>query len=59
LQVAPPSAPRDDPQSFADGNLVWLPHGLTRDITAGKDGLSYMTIHRRRPGMQIRTRPGP
>jgi quercetin dioxygenase-like cupin family protein len=48
----------DGPQSLADGNLVWLPHGSTRDITAGTDGLSYLTVHRRRPGMQIRNRPG-
>ena len=48
----------DGPRPLADGNLVWLPHGSTRNITAGKDGLSYLTVHRRRPGLQIRTRPG-
>lgn len=47
----------DDLQSVAEGNLVWLPHGSTRNITAGADGLSYLTVHRRRPGLQIKTRP--
>ena len=40
--------------SLADGALLWLPHGSTRSITAGPDGLTYLTVHRRRPGMQIR-----
>jgi hypothetical protein len=47
----------DDPRPLADGNLVWLPRGSTRNITAGQDGLSYLTVHRRRPGLQITTRP--
>lgn len=45
-------------QAFADGNVVWLPCGSTRNITAGHNGLSYLTIHRRRPGLQIRKRSG-
>ena len=49
----------DGPKSLADGNLVWLPRGSTRSIAAGKDGLSYLTVHRRRPGLQIRPRLGP
>lgn len=44
-------------QALGDGNVVWLPHGSTRDITAGKDGLSYLTVHRRRAGLQIKKRP--
>lgn len=36
------------------GALVWLPHGSTRGLAAGTEGLSYLTTHRRRPGMQIR-----
>lgn len=47
-----------DPQSLAPGSLVWLPHGSARGLTAGSSGLSYVTVHRRRPGMQIGTRPG-
>jgi quercetin dioxygenase-like cupin family protein len=48
----------DGEQTLADGNVVWLPRGSTRNITAGTTGLSYLTIHRRRPGLQIRNRPG-
>lgn len=44
-------------QPLAPGLLLWLPHGSTRDLAAGPDGLAYLTVHRRRPGMQIR--PGP
>jgi quercetin dioxygenase-like cupin family protein len=45
-------------QVLADGNVVWLPRGSTRNITAGMNGLSYLTVHRRRPGLQIRKGPG-
>lgn len=38
------------------GELLWLPRGSTRRLVAGDRGLSYLTVHRRRPGMQI-TRP--
>jgi quercetin dioxygenase-like cupin family protein len=44
-------------QALADGNIAWLPCGSTRNITAGNSGLSYLTIHRRRPGLQISRRP--
>jgi quercetin dioxygenase-like cupin family protein len=37
------------------GELVWLPRGSTRSLTAGADGLAYLTVHQRRPGMQIRS----
>jgi quercetin dioxygenase-like cupin family protein len=46
----------DGPQHLATGALTWLPRGSTRSLTAGTDGLSYLTVHRRRPGMQIRSR---
>ncbi|GAA2611447.1 cupin domain-containing protein [Streptomyces violaceus] len=48
--------PAADPQPLAPGSLVWLPHGSERSLVAGSRGLSYVTVHRRRPGMQIRTR---
>lgn len=48
----------DGDQVLADGNIVWLPRSTTRNITAGKNGLSYLTVHRRRPGLQIGKRPG-
>jgi quercetin dioxygenase-like cupin family protein len=44
-------------QSIAQGNLVWLSRGSTRNLTAGPEGLSYLTVHRRRPGLQIKQRP--
>ncbi len=40
--------------ALAPGELVWLPHGSTRSLTAGTYGLAYVTVHRRRPGLQIR-----
>jgi quercetin dioxygenase-like cupin family protein len=46
-------------QQLTAGSLYWLPHGSTRAVTAGEDGLAYLTVHRRRPGMQIRSRPQP
>lgn len=42
------------PQNLAAGMLLWLPHGSSRSLTADQDGLSYLTVHQRRPGMQIR-----
>lgn len=47
----------DEPRPLAAGALVWLPRGSTRDIGAGGDGLDYLTVHTRRPGMRIRPRP--
>lgn len=44
-------------QHLSQGALLWLPHGSTRSITAGDDGLVYLTVHQRRPGMRIRERP--
>ncbi|MDQ0687384.1 quercetin dioxygenase-like cupin family protein [Streptomyces achromogenes] len=47
----------DRNEPLTGGALFWLPHGSTRRITASADGVSYLTVHRRRPGMQIRPRP--
>lgn len=41
---------------LAGGALCFLPHGSTRRLLAGADGLTYLTVHRRRMGMQIRPR---
>ncbi|MEU5598028.1 AraC family ligand binding domain-containing protein [Streptomyces sp. NPDC020298] len=41
-------------QHLGTGSMAWLPHGSTRGLVAGAAGLSYLTVHRRRPGMQIR-----
>ncbi|MEH0421206.1 cupin domain-containing protein [Streptomyces sp. B21-083] len=46
----------DGQQPLSEGVLMWLPHGSTRSLTAGPGGLAYLTVHRRRPGMQIRHR---
>ena len=51
------AGPQDEPQSLNTGTLLWLPHGSTRSITAGDDGLAYLTVHRRRPGLQIGQAP--
>ncbi|MCQ4196508.1 hypothetical protein M4J08_000877 [Streptomyces parvulus] len=47
------------------GVLTWLPHGSARGVVAGPDGVTYLTVHRRRPGMRVqpsgaadRLRPG-
>ncbi|MGW4276603.1 cupin domain-containing protein [Streptomyces seoulensis] len=48
----------DEPRCLTEGATVWLPHGSTRSIAAGADGLSYLTVHRRRPGMRIRPHGG-
>lgn len=44
----------DGPHSLAAGSLLWLPHGCRRSLAADDAGLSYLTVHQRRPGMQIR-----
>lgn len=49
-------APGGD-QAIAEGNIVWLPRGSTRNVSAGDNGLSYVTVHRRRAGLQIKKRP--
>ncbi|MFF9409152.1 hypothetical protein ACF1B0_27065 [Streptomyces anandii] len=53
------SGTADAPQPLTEGALFWLPHGSTRSVTAGAGGLSYVTVHRRRPGMQVRPGPPP
>lgn len=47
------AGPGDEAQSLTTGSLLWLPHGSTRSITAGDNGLAYLTVHRRRAGLQI------
>ncbi|MQY33972.1 hypothetical protein SRB17_19380 [Streptomyces sp. RB17] len=51
------AGPADGPQPLTEGALAWLPHGAQRSITAGEPGLTYVTVHRRRPGLWIGTRP--
>jgi quercetin dioxygenase-like cupin family protein len=35
------------------GVLVWLPRLSRRSFVAGPDGLRYLTVHRRKPGLTI------
>jgi quercetin dioxygenase-like cupin family protein len=44
------------PQELTAGNLLWLPHGSSRSLTAGTEGLRCLTVHRRRAGLRIRGR---
>ena len=41
---------------LAKGAIVWLPYGSSRSVAAGDDGMSYLTVHQRRPGMRIKSR---
>lgn len=42
-----------DTQDVRPGLLVWLPHGSRRELRAGAEGLTYLTVHTRRPGLSI------
>ncbi|WP_258054981.1 cupin domain-containing protein [Streptomyces sp. Ru71] len=44
-------------ERVGEGTLVWLPRGSSRSLAAGSDGLHYLTVHQRRPGMWIGRRP--
>ncbi|MEU3962022.1 hypothetical protein AB0F42_19730 [Streptomyces buecherae] len=39
--------------ALGPGALVWLPHGSRRALSAGSAGLTYLTVHRRRPGLSV------
>jgi uncharacterized protein (DUF2249 family)/quercetin dioxygenase-like cupin family protein len=39
------------------GTLLWLPRRSRREIVAGQQGLTYLTVHPRRPGMTIQDAP--
>ncbi|MEO8750264.1 MAG: hypothetical protein ABI384_07680 [Allobranchiibius sp.] len=43
--------------ALSEGAVTWMPRHSARSIAAGAEGLAYVTVHRRRPGMQIRSRP--
>lgn len=42
-----------EPIHLRAGALVWLPRRSQRAIIAGADGLSYLSVHPRRPGLNI------
>ncbi|MEE1736082.1 hypothetical protein [Streptomyces sp. BE147] len=37
--------------------VTWLPRTSRRALSAGPDGLTYLTVHRRRPGLTIKPPP--
>lgn len=41
---------------LAKGTIAWLPRGSARSLAAGDDGISYLTVHQRRPGMRVKSR---
>jgi mannose-6-phosphate isomerase-like protein (cupin superfamily) len=43
-------------QALADKVLAVIPKGVERSIRAGPDGLSYLTVHRRRDSLGITRR---
>jgi quercetin dioxygenase-like cupin family protein len=42
-------------QPLTPGCLVWLPRGTRRALSAGPEGLVYLTSHQRRAGLTIRS----
>ncbi|MER5178196.1 cupin domain-containing protein [Streptomyces sp. NPDC002896] len=42
-------------QALGPGSVTWLPRGTRRALSAGPDGMAYLTVHRRRPGLTIRS----
>ena len=47
----------DDDVPVRAGQLLWLPKHSRRGFTAGAEGLAWLTVHRRKPGLSIGTRP--
>ncbi|MEU5371725.1 hypothetical protein ABZ362_22575 [Streptomyces sp. NPDC005951] len=43
---------------LAVGVALWLPRTSRRALAAGPDGLTYLTVHRRRPGLAIKPPSG-
>ncbi|WP_326605119.1 hypothetical protein OG930_23400 [Streptomyces sp. NBC_01799] len=39
---------------LAPTTVLWLPRTSRRALAAGPDGLAYLTVHRRRPGLTIK-----
>ena len=42
-----------EPHQLRETALALIPRGTRRSITAGDDGIAYLSIHRRRPGLSI------
>jgi quercetin dioxygenase-like cupin family protein len=48
-----------DVLNLAPTTVVWLPRTSRRALAAGPDGLAYVTVHRRRPGLTIKSSVAP
>lgn len=46
-----------EPLALGPTTVMWLPRTSRRSLTAGPDGLAYLTVHRRRPGLAIKSAP--
>lgn len=46
-----------DEVALAPGDIVWLPRGSERRFLAGPDGIRYLTVHHRKPLLNITTAP--
>ncbi|MFB7913931.1 cupin domain-containing protein [Streptomyces sp. NPDC056061] len=44
---------------LAPTTVFWLPRTSRRALVAGPDGLAYLTVHRRRPGLTIKSAAAP
>ncbi len=42
-----------EPYPLASRQLMVVPKGALRSLTAGRDGVRYVTCHRRRPPLQL------
>ncbi|AZM92526.1 MULTISPECIES: hypothetical protein [Streptomyces] len=48
----------DGPHRLRPHTACWLARGARRSLTAGPQGLAYLTVHTRRPGLGIGTAEG-
>ncbi|MET9604321.1 hypothetical protein ABZZ17_04540 [Streptomyces sp. NPDC006512] len=48
----------DGPVALRTHSVVWLARNSRRSLTAGPAGLTYLTVHARRPGLGIATATG-
>ncbi|WP_406094016.1 hypothetical protein [Streptomyces sp. NBC_01013] len=46
-----------EPLDLTPTTVMWLPRTSRRSLAAGPDGLAYVTVHRRRPGLAIKSAP--
>ncbi|MCX5386788.1 hypothetical protein [Streptomyces sp. NBC_00083] len=49
---------QDGTEELRPVTALWLPKGSRRALVAGADGMGYLSVHRRRPGLTIGGAPG-